>query len=270
LHKIKIRPRSTIKENDILYLRFYGDVKELLKTQVRQDTFVQYRLNRRASIKDIIEALGIPHTEIGSITKSAKELDFAFVPEGGEQLDIRPNSGRFLPTSPSTLRPLPIPSYRFLVDINAARLAGHLRMVGLDAESVLESDNLRSKQDIAEAGAAEDRILISRDRELLKLRLVTFGRLLRNHEPFDQLLEIIHLYRLHSELSPFCRCMKCNHLLEPVTKAAIVDKLEPLTKKYYSVFKQCVSCSSIYWKGSHHQHMLEKLKPILARQKLSS
>ncbi len=259
----------SVEKNDLLRLRLHGDLRDLLSRELSREEVLCYRLNRRASIKDIIESLGIPHTEIGAIDAGGRQLDFTYIPERGEQFDIWPNSSRFPPTAPAPLRPEPLPSCRFLVDINAARCAGLLRMAGFDTASVLESAALRSKKDIAEAGVAEKRILLSRDRELLKLRQVIFGRLLRAQHSFDQLVEIIDFYGLHSQLAPFSRCMKCNHLLTPVAKETIMHRLEPLTKKYYSSFKQCASCSSIYWQGSHHQHMLKRLEPLLITQESS-
>lgn len=256
-----------VEKNDLLRLRLHGDIRDLLNRELRGEEVIHYRLSRRASIKDIIESLGIPHTEIGAIATGDRQLDFFYIPESGEQIDIWTNSRRFPPTAPAPLRPEPLPSCRFLVDINAARCAGLLRMAGFDTASVRESAALCSKTDIADSGVAEKRILISRDRELLKLRQVVFGRLLRAQHPYDQLVEIIELYGLHSELAPFSRCMKCNHLLTPVAKETIMDRLEPLTKRYYSSFKQCGSCSSIYWQGSHHQHMLKRLEPLLINQK---
>ncbi|MGI9538454.1 MAG: Mut7-C RNAse domain-containing protein, partial [Desulfocapsaceae bacterium] len=216
-----------------------------------------------ASIKDIIEAMGIPHTEIGAIEKSTDQLDFSYIPQPGDRIDIRAYPAGCTPTEPTVLRPLPLSSCRFMVDINVARLARLLRMAGFDTESLLDSTALSSKRDIAEASAARGRILLSRDKELLKHRQVTFGRLVRTQDPKLQLVEIINLYGLHSEVSPFSRCLKCNAPLVTVTKESVAHRLEPLTKKYYDSFKRCGSCSSIYWRGSHHQHMLDLIKLIL-------
>lgn len=253
-------------KNEQLRLNFHGDLQELLLKESRQQKELHYPLLRKASIKDIIEALGIPHTEVGSITKASRQLDFSYIPQPGDNLDITANSAQFPPTRPTVLRPVPLPSYRFLVDVNVARLAGLLRMVGLDTVSVLEVPELVSKRDVAEAGAASRRILLSRDRELLKLREAIFGRLVRTQQPVEQLTEVITFYRLAKLMSPFSRCLKCNHLLDPVSKEAVIDLLEPLTKKYYHVFKQCSSCSSIYWKGSHHARMLETIAPLVQDQ----
>lgn len=243
-----------------LKLHFHGDLKELLKKADAQRDFVSYPLTRKASIKDIIESMGIPHTEVGGIRTETGEFDFSFVPRDEMLLEIHPLSQRQPPTQPTVLRPDPIPSYRFMVDINVSRLAALLRMAGFDTESVRELPKLDTKQAIAAAASEQGRILLSRDRELMKLRSVMHGRLLRSQIPYRQLQEIVNLYRLLPLAEPFSRCMKCNHLLVPVPKETILSRLEPLTKKYYTIFSQCSHCETIYWRGSHYERMLEILK----------
>ncbi len=250
-------------KDDLLRLVVHGNIRDLLQRKFRQDSVIHYALSRNASIKDIIEAMGIPHTEIGAIEKGSEQLDFSYLPQPGDQLDIRPPQAGSAPTEATFLRPQPLACCRFMVDINVARLARLLRMVGFDTESVSDSTQLNSKRDLAKASAATGRILLSRDKELLKYREVTFGRLVRAQDPPSQLYEIINFYGLRSEVSPFSRCLKCNDALVPVTKESVVHRLEPLTKKYYHKFKRCGSCLSIYWQGSHHQAMLDLLTPIL-------
>ena len=75
-------------------------------------------------------------------------------------------------------------------------------------------------------------------------------------------------YDLHSRIQPFSRCLRCNTVLRPVAKERVIDRLEPLTKKYYNDFKQCKSCEKIYWRGSHHEKMAEMI--ILATTVLAS
>ena len=211
----------------------------------------------------IIEAVGIPHTEIGAIEKGALQLDFSYLPQPGDRLEIYAVAAGPTATEPSVLRPDPPAGFRFLVDINVARLTGLLRMAGFDTVSVVDLPKPCSKRDIALESSSSDRILLSRDKELLKHREVTFGRLVRTQDPTAQLYEIVGFYDLLSHLTTFSRCLKCNGLLAPVSKETVVHRLEPLTKRYYHSFRKCGSCSSIYWRGSHHERMLDLLKPIL-------
>jgi uncharacterized protein with PIN domain len=233
-------------------LIFSGDLLDFFKGSGCSPHIHHYPLLRRASIKDIVESLGIPHTEIGRLTCNRRELDFSFVPGGGERLLVEPLSPLCPPTRPSTLRPKPLDEMRFLVDINAGKLVRLLRMAGLDATAVAANQSIK---DIAAAATADGRILLSRNRDLLKLRSVVFGRLVRNQDPTLQFTEVSHLFNLFSLFRPFSRCMACNTALHPVDKADIMDRLEPLTIRYYHRFHQCGSCGRLYWRGSHHEHM---------------
>ncbi len=138
-----------------------------------------------------------------------------------------------------------------MVDVNVAKLGSLLRMAGIDTAYPA---NL-SDADIAAVAEQQGRILLSRDRGLLKHKIIIHGHLVRSQLPGEQLAEVVHLYGLRDLLQPFSRCMLCNSLLVHVEKATILDRLEPLTIKYYQVFYLCPSCDKIYWSGSHKEGM---------------
>ena len=126
----------------MIRLQFHGDIKQLLKPRDRARQTISYLLNRRTSIKDIIESLGVPHTEVGSISTGDVQLGFDHIALSGEVYDVFANSVKSLPTKATSLRPTPLSRYRFLVDINVGKLARLLRMAGLDTAAVLEFDPL--------------------------------------------------------------------------------------------------------------------------------
>lgn len=242
-----------------IQLSFYGDTRELLRRVTKKNSrSITYSLDRRASIKDIIEGLGVPHSEVGAILSNQQEQTFTTIPSGGEHYHIYPLSPATSPLIPTALRPHPLQGYKFMVDINVNRLAALLRMAGFDALSAPRV----SDAELVQTTLAKERILLSRNRELLKHSAVLHGRLLRSEQPDRQLAEIIDLYQLQSLIRPFSRCMRCNGKLHDVPKEKILDKLLPLTKKYYSTFKHCSECGQIYWRGSHHRHMVKKLRQL--------
>ena len=245
-----------------IYLSFHGDTRDLLRPPQERDPLV-YPLYRRASIKDIVEGLGVPHTEVGRILLDGHDQSFEKVPYDGEHYRIEPLSPRQPPTVPTFLRPAPLPACIFLVDINVGRLAGLLRMAGLDAEAAVPG---AAAEELIRRAGREGRILLTRNRDLLRHRRLVFGRLLRSQDPDEQLAEIIRLYRLQDKLAPFSRCIACNLLLAEVDKAAILHRLQPLTRKYFDRFKQCTGCGKIYWQGSHHERMTEKLHRIVGQE----
>lgn len=246
--------------NTNLFLTFHGDTVDLLRRTPDDAQTIIYPLSRRASIKDILESLGVPHTEVGMIVLACQEQTFEKIAEIGDHFHIHPLSPAMSPTAATTLRPETLRDCLFLVDINVARLAGLLRMVGFDAEAVGREMTSSATLDRA---IAEERILLTRNRDLLKQRRLVFGHLVRSQNPEEQLKEIINLYNLQDRIRPFSRCIACNGLLAEVDKKTIFDRLLPLTKKYYNNFHQCTGCGKIYWQGSHHHKMTAQLERIL-------
>ncbi|WP_136806024.1 Mut7-C RNAse domain-containing protein [Desulfosediminicola flagellatus] len=241
----------------ILQLHFTGNLKGLLRKS-RETGIVYYPLNRRASIKDIIEALGIPHTEVGRITRAETELGFDYLPEKDTVIQVAPFNDDISVTMPSLLRPAPFADHTFLIDINVLKLGRDLRMIGFDATDITGT-NL---QTIAQQATEEQRIVLTRNRELLKINAINYGQLLRSEDHQTQLVEVLERYRLFTQIKPFSRCLNCNGTLVNVDKNDILHLLEPLTKKYYSTFKQCGHCNNVYWRGSHHKKMMQLIDSI--------
>lgn len=229
-------------------------LKELLRKRARGK--IEYPLERRASIKDIIESLGIPHTEIGAIESGNRTQDFGFIPEPGQEVRVMEIEAPFEVTIPSLLRPEPLPLVRFIVDVNVGRLAALLRLTGFDAAY---ENGLRDRE-IAEMAHREQRIVLTKDRALLKRNKIVFGRLVRATHPEDQLLETLQFFGLTGPFDFFSRCLLCNQKLQSVAKAEVIHRLEPKTKKYFNTFKTCPGCDRIYWRGSHCDAMAARLK----------
>jgi uncharacterized protein len=242
----------------MIFFRFHGELKPLLTTP-HQDGGIKV-VFRRASVKDMIEALGVPHPEIGAITTKKGEVTFYFLPEDGERIEVSPLILPTEVTKPSLLRPEPLKTIRFVADLNVSKLGRLLRMAGFD----VGGGNLQNDAALAEAAAA-GRILLTRDRQLLKRRQVIFGHLVRACEPQAQFREVVKLYGLAGKAKPFTRCMLCNTKLHPVSKEPILPRLEPLTRKYYDVFAYCTRCDKVYWAGSHREKMAALLAALNKR-----
>ncbi len=214
-----------------------------------------YPLNRRASIKDIVESLGVPHTEIGSISVEGNPVDFGFVPLKPLVITVDPIRPPFDATRPSVLRPEALKTVRFIVDVNVGKLAVLLRIAGLDTAY----GNDYGDADIARMAEDEGRIVLSKDAGLLKRKQIVFGRYVRAIHPDDQLREMVDFFGLQDSRRAFSRCVRCNSELIRVEKNQILSRLEPKTKKYFHRFKLCAQCDRIYWRGSHHDQMKIRL-----------
>lgn len=234
----------------------HGDLPIFLAKGSRSST-LEMDLTRRTSIKDFIEALGVPHPEIQRLTVNCREKDFGYLVEAADRIEVFPFVSPVDPTIATALRP-PVGKISFAVDANVGKLARLLRMTGFDTfhEPQLDDDKL------AEKSRREGRIILTRDRALLKRNAVVHGRLIRNSQPAAQLREIISLYDLRDRIKPFSRCLCCNEILQPVAKKDILARLEPLTRKYFDDFHKCPACARLYWPGSHRENMLDYLQGL--------
>jgi uncharacterized protein with PIN domain len=236
----------------------HDDLAGLTASHRRRPNPLSRELSRRASVKDFLEALGIPHTEIYRLTINGSEADFSAIVGPADRIEVYGPIAPVDPTIPTRLRPEPLAELRFAVDANVGRLAGLLRMGGFDTFY----DRRLPDRELAALAARERRVLLSRDLALLKRSAVVFGHLVRAALPYEQLAEIVALYGLADRLRPLSRCLRCNTPLQPVDKAEILDRLEPLTRQYFDDFKSCPDCRRLYWPGSHQEKMLNTLEKL--------
>ena len=225
------------------YFLFHGRLNYFLQ---RDEKEKQIRIGFRGqqSIKHLAESLGVPHPEIGRVEVKGREKALSTIAQDGDQVDIHPieNGARIEP--------------RFLLDCHLGRLTGYVRMLGFDC---LYQNNY-DDPDMAEIIQHDERILLTRDRRLLMRKVVVHGYCLRSLDPLEQLREVIQRFELKARIQPFRRCLICNHPLETIEKALILDRLEPLTREYFDEFHICPNCQQIYWKGSH----FDKMRKLIA------
>lgn len=238
---------------------FHDYLREMLKKKHRSEYSLQYDSVRKASIKDVIESLGIPHPIIGKLTVNGREIDFNYILQHRDIVEASPLTAPANPFIPTTLRPETLDRISFVVDVNVGKLALFLRMLGFD--TVYDIGFRDGK--LADIAASEKRILLTRDTSLLKRKIVIHGYLLREQNPIAQLIEVIHLYDLGSMIKPLSRCIPCNGRLVPVDKETVLERLEPLTRKYYESFHLCEQCNRIYWPGSHQEQIMLFVRRVL-------
>jgi len=226
--------------------RFDAELNDFLPARWRGVTFA-YGYKGAQSVKHLIEAIGVPHPEVDFILVDGRPVGFDYQPRDGDHIAVYPAASDLAGKGLPALRPPPPDPIAFLADNHLGRLARYLRLLGFDTAygRDLEDDAL------AEHSRDENRVLLTRDRGLLKRSLVQFGYCLRSMDADEQLIAVLRRYRLFDRIEPWRRCLRCNGLLEPVEKAAILHLLEPKTKQYYDTFQQCGTCGQVYWRGSH-------------------
>ncbi len=241
------------------YLRFFGELKDFLPAQVRQKT-ISCRLNGPVAIKHLIEAMGVPHTEVQYILANRASVDFAYLVQPADCIDVYPIFYEIGVQPLLALQP-PFPSPpRFILDSHLGQLAAYLRLLGFD--TLYRHDY--HDEELAQLSNKEQRALLTRDRRLLMRKVVVHGYCLRSKDPKQQLLAVLNRYRLGGQIRPWQRCLRCNGSLQPVDKEVILDRLEPKTKKYYQEFHICQRCEQIYWKGSHYEPLRQFVDEVLA------
>jgi len=240
-------------------VRFYADLNHFLLPQQRQQHCPQF-FEGRVAIKDMIEALGVPHTEVEYLLVNGQPVGFDYLVNDGDIISVYPPFFA-LDIDPLThVRPALPNEIRFVLDVHLGRLVAHLRMLGFDT---LFPDNIDDGY-LAELAARENRVMLTRDRGLLKRRVVTYGYYVRATQPRAQVIEVLRSLKLVDRVKPFTRCGRCNGLLEDVPKETIMDRLQPDTSRYYHEFRRCQSCQQIYWQGSHYERMQQFVAEVLA------
>jgi uncharacterized protein with PIN domain len=87
----------------------------------------------------------------------------------------------------------------------------------------------------------------------------------REVDPRAQVVSVLRRYHLRACVQPWQRCTHCNGLLHAVDKAAVLDRLQPKTKRYYDAFQKCTTCGQVYWQGSHFSQMTAIIESVLAQ-----
>jgi uncharacterized protein with PIN domain len=222
-------------------LVFLDELNDFLPAD-RRNRELAYPFDQTVSVKHGIESCGVPHTEVGRVTADGKAITLDDHLADGQVLKI-------YPTSPAQFKFEG--TARFVLDNHLGKLADFLRLLCFDALYHPDWDD----EQLAQIAAGQSRVLLTRDRGLLKRKIVALGYCVRNDQPGDQVAEVLDHFGIAGQVSPYKRCAHCNGILVPAEKSAILDRLQPLTRKYYDEFTQCQDCGQIYWKGSHYIRM---------------
>lgn len=243
--------------DDLAWLRFDWELRGMVRG-ADADGVLAYPVRRRASIKDVVEALGVPHTEIYGLAANGSPLPFQTLLGAGMTVEI---SGATFPvdvTKATVLRSTPYPRLAFAADANVGKLARLLRLLGFDTRY----DPQYTDAALAEQGAVEGRVVVTRDRNCCKRSRIVYGLWIRANDPVAQLRRVMAVFGLGAKARPFTRCLCCNAELRRVEKAVVEGRLQPLTKRYYSDFSRCPSCERIYWAGTHHAKMMRLIEEL--------
>lgn len=238
--------------------RFYEELNDFLTTRNKKKE-LQYHFFGSPKIKDAIESFGIPHTEVDMILVNGESVDYSYKLKDKDRVAVYPKFETLDISMVSKLQHSPLRKIKFVIDVHLGKLARYLRLIGFDS---LYHNKLEDKK-IVELSNKESRIILTRDKGILKYNHVTHGYYLRSDNPKEQLEEVIKRFDLKNHVDIFSRCMECNGLLKKVSKKTIEKDLLEGTKNHFNDFYKCETCSKIYWKGSHYESMMLFIESVL-------
>lgn len=226
------------------HVRVDPRLRFLLPPRLRGDEPVAADLDGTATVVHVLEALGIPRTEVGvvSVNDAAVPPNHRLAP--GDEVAVTP-----------VARPQRTLPQGYLLDVHLGTLARRMRLLGLDTAYERHADDVV----LFERAVGEGRVLLTRDRGLLRRRDLPAGALVRGDDPDAQLADVLD--RFAPELRPWTRCPACNGPLAAVAVTEVADLLEVGTLQTSTEFARCTACGRPYWRGAH----AARLEAIVAR-----
>lgn len=238
--------------------RFYEELNDFLAPDRRRCEFA-CTCARAATTKHMIEALGVPHTEVELVLVNGQSVRFDRILEDGDRVAVFPKFEMIDVTPLLRMREHPLRVTRFLADAHLGGLAHMLRMAGFDTLY----DNNYQDSEIEAIVVQDGRIVLTRDRELLKRRSITHGCYIRTLKPPEQLCEIFERLDLARSARPFTLCLNCNAPLRGVEKAKVLTRIPPSVRERFDHFSTCDVCQRVFWEGSHWRRMRAVLETCM-------
>ncbi|WP_147651430.1 Mut7-C RNAse domain-containing protein [Vulcaniibacterium gelatinicum] len=237
--------------------RFYEELNDFLPPECRRRGFI-HAFDGTPAVKDRIESLGVPHTEVDLILVDGESVGFAHRLRGGERVAVYPVFERFELAGVSRLRPQPLRGPRFVVDVHLGRLAAYLRLLGFDClyRNDYDDDTLLA------ISRAEHRIVLTRDTGLLKRSALTHGAFVHATEPRRQLREVLDRFQLEARIAPFTRCARCNGTVARLPDGEGADAAPANVVRDGAALSRCRGCGQLYWHGSHQARLRQRLAEV--------
>jgi uncharacterized protein len=230
--------------------RFYAELNDHLVADQRHKP-LEKSFFVPGPVKDMIESFGVPHTEVELIVVDGRSVDFSYEVRNGDRIAIYPMFESIDVSPGLKVRPEPLRVTRFVLDVHLGRLAAYLRMLGFDTAY----RSCAADPELARMSVQERRILLTRDRGLLKRSAVEHGYWLRETDSRLQAQEVVQRFDLTRSIRPFTRCLACNGALQEAQKETVQSELPPRIAELHHDFQQCPRCGRVYWKGSHYRRM---------------
>ncbi len=148
---------------------------------------------------------------------------------------------------------------RFLADAMLGRLARWLRVLGIDTLY----DDVHPDAVLVANAVAEDRVLLTRDRHLLRdLRPIRALEIV-DDAPLEQLRSVVRRFDIAWPRALFTRCLVCNAPLDTLSGEAADTLVPAKSRGLPGPVRRCPVCARVYWMGSHARRMANALHGVL-------
>jgi hypothetical protein len=234
--------------------RFYAELNDFLAPDRRYRSSVRDFIDG-ATVKDMIESMGVPHTEVDLILVNGEPAAFGHIVRDGDSISVYPVFEAFDISQVSKVRPKPLRVTKFVLDTHLGRLAAYLRMAGFD--TLYRNDF--TDAELAAVSRGEHRVLLTRDAGLLKRGAVTHGHFIRQSDPKRQFAEVAARFDLARSMRPFTICMRCNEPLRETSPEEAAERVPARVAERFRVFRSCAACGRVYWRGGHYESMSRML-----------
>lgn len=237
-------------------MRCYAELNDYLPEGRRQRDW-DLPLLGAATVGWLIAGLGIPSASVEVVLVNGASSGLDHDLRDGDCISLYPVFESFDATPLLCLRAQPLRRVRFVADAHLGRLARYLRLLGFD--TLFENDP--GDAELARISAQEGRILLTRDRCLLKRRGLSHALRIPAVRPREQLVYIVDRLDLYRLFRPFTRCTVCNGMLHEVDKEIPDLPLPPRVRAAFETFQRCEGCGRVYWQGSHY----DRLRALVAQ-----
>jgi uncharacterized protein len=224
-----------------VWLRLDQELRFFLAPRLRRLPAVNVGHDGTSTVGHLVTSLGLPLTEVGALRAGGRAVPASYRPADGEVIDVAAVSR---PQRPPPGQPL-----RFVLDVHLGTLARRLRLLGVDSQYANDADD----DQLIERANAGNRVLLTRDRGLLRRKVLRHGGYVRGADPDQQLRDVLE--RFAPPLAPWTRCTACNGLLRPAATSEVEPELQPGTRRTYREFARCADCGRVYWRGAHSRRL---------------
>jgi uncharacterized protein len=217
--------------------RFYEELNDYLPPHQKKVDVKAEFIGKR-SIKEAIEDFGVPPSAVDLVLINGNPVDFRYILKDGDRVSVYPVFEKLNIQNVSMLRKSPLRKIQFIADVDLKDMVQLMRMLGFDTMF----NSTHSVADIIEASKQENRVILTKRKELLKSRSVTHAVRVCPGTSIEQVRGVMDDLTINDRIKPFSRCLRCNTRLENRQTKEILHRISPETKRIFEKYLLCRLC----------------------------